>query len=409
MGSFSIALTGLNADTTALNTIGNNLANLNTTAFKDQTTEFSDLFYQQVGSSGSGDAIQQGLGTRVSSTNTDFTQGTLATGSSSTDMAIQGNGFFVVNNGGTQELTRAGDFQLDSSGNLTTADGYNVMGTAASNGVITSGGALVPLQLPVGSTQAAQQTTQVGITGNLDASAPVGTQFSTAVTIYDSLGTSHVATATFTNTGPNQWGYAITLPAGDETGTPVGNTGTLSFNSSGNLISPSSNVTGISFPGMADGSADMSMKWSLFDAAGNSTISQTAGTSASTATTQNGYASGTYNGFTVDDTGVISAQYSNGETQVVGQVALANVENAEGLTRAGDNAYVATQASGAATVGIANAGGLGIINDDSLEGSNVNISTEFTNLIVAQRAFEANSKTVTTFDTLTQETINLIR
>jgi len=409
MGSFSIALTGLNADTTALNTIGNNLANLNTTAFKDQTATFSDMFYQNIGSSGSGDALQQGMGTKISSTESDFSQGALTTTTNATDMAIQGNGFFVTNDNGVQQLTRAGNFQLDNQGNLTTTDGASVMGYAAVNGVVSSGSALSPLRLPIGEMQAANATTQFGLTGNLSAGAAVGDQFSSAVTVYDSLGTSHVATISYTNTGTNQWSYSIALPPGDETGTPVNNTGTLTFNSSGNLVAPSSNVSGISFPGMTDGSADMSMKWNLFDAAGNGTLSQTAGASASTATTQDGYASGTYAGFTVDGSGNIAAQFSNGQTQTVGQVALANVTNVEGLTRAGDNAYVTTMASGTATVGAANTGGLGSINDDSLEGSNVNISTEFMNLIVAQRAFEANSKTVTTFDTLTQETIDLIR
>ena len=409
MGSFSIALTGLSADTTALNTIGNNLANLNTTAFKDQTTTFSDLFYQQVGSSGSGDALQQGLGTQVSGTTSDFSEGTLTTTDSSTDMALQGNGFFVVNNNGEQELTRAGDFQLDNQGNLTTTDGSNVMGYAALNGTGNAGGSLVPLQLPIGETQSAQATSTFSVTGNLSSSAAVGDTFSTPITMYDSLGTSHTATVTFTKTASDQWGYAVTLPSGDETGTPAGNTGTLTFDSSGNLTSPSSNVSGISFPGMADGAANMSLNWNLFNSSGNATITQTSAASASPNSSQNGFPSGTYNGFTVDASGLVTAQFSNGQPQTVGQIAVANVANVEGLTRAGDNNYLATAASGAAAIGTAGTGGLGTVDDEALESSNVNISTEFTNLIVAQRAFEANSKTVTTFDTLTQETIDMIR
>ena len=130
MPSFSIALTGLNANSVALNSIGNNLANLNTTAFKDQTTQFSSLFYQSIGNSGSGNALQVGIGTQVSGTDTNFSQGSLASTSSSTDMAINGNGFFVVNQGGIQKLTRAGNFQLDQSGNLITSTGDGVMGYA---------------------------------------------------------------------------------------------------------------------------------------------------------------------------------------------------------------------------------------------------------------------------------------
>jgi flagellar hook protein FlgE len=409
MGSFSIALTGLKADSTALNTIGNNLANLNTTAFKDQTTAFSDLFYQQVGSSGSGDALQQGLGTRVSGTSSDFTEGTLSTTDSSTDMAIQGNGFFVTEANGTQELTRAGDFQLDNQGNLITQDGASVMGYGAVNGSVSTGGSLQALRLPIGETQAAQATNSFSLTGNLSSSAAVGANFSTPITMYDSLGTSHVANVSFTKTATDQWSYSVTLPAGDETGTPSGNTGTLTFDSTGKLVSPNGNISGISFPGMADGASDMSLNWNLLDSTGNAMLSQTSQASGSTATSQNGYASGTYQGFTVDTNGVIEAQFSNYQTQTIGQVAMANVANVQGLTRAGDNGYMATAASGAAVIGTGNTGGLGSISDEALESSNVDISTEFTNLIVAQRAFEANSKTVTTFDTLTQETIDMIR
>ena len=150
MGSFSIALTGLRAQSEALNTIGNNLANLNTTAFKDQSTSFSDLFYQQVGTAGSGDPLQQGLGVRVSGTESDFSQGSIETTGNSTDLAIQGNGFFVVNNGGTQELTRAGNFQLSSSGQLETTDGTPVMGYQALSGAASGSGPLGTLTLPVG-------------------------------------------------------------------------------------------------------------------------------------------------------------------------------------------------------------------------------------------------------------------
>ena len=153
----------------------------------------------------------------------------------------------------------------------------------------------------------------------------------------------------------------------------------------------------------------MSLNWNLFNSSGNATITQTSAASASPNSSQNGFPSGTYNGFTVDASGLVTAQFSNGQPQTVGQIAVANVANVEGLTRAGDNNYLATAASGAAAIGTAGTGGLGTVDDEALESSNVNISTEFTNLIVAQRAFEANSKTVTTFDTLTQETIDMIR
>ena len=409
MGSFSIALSGLQADTVALNTIGNNLANLNTTAFKEQGTTFEDLFYQQIGTSGSNNPLQLGVGTRVSGTATSFLQGSILPTGNSTDMALNGDGFFVVQQGGVQSLTRAGNFQLSQDGNLTTVDGEQVMGYGASNGVVNLNGGLVPLVVPVGTTEAAQATQNFSITANLNAGATTGTQFSTPLTMYDSLGTSQAATITYTKTGANTWDYAIALPAGDATGTPVNNTGTLTFNSAGQLISPSGSVTGIQFPGLTDGASDMSFNWNLNDSNGNPTISQSTSASTNTASSQDGFASGSYQSFSVDSNGVITAEFSNNNTATIGQVAVARVNNMQGLTMAGDNNFLTTAASGSASIGVAGTGGRATIEDSALEQSNVDISTEFSNLIVAQRAFEANSKTVTTFDSITQATIGMIR
>jgi flagellar hook protein FlgE len=177
MPSFSIALTGLEANGVALNTIGNNLANLNTTAFKDQTTTFSSLFYQNFGSTGSGNDLQVGLGTQVAGTNTDFTQGSTTTTTNSTDMALNGNGFFVLDNQGTQQLTRAGNFQLDQSGNLITTGGASVMGYAAAKGVVNTNTPLQALQVPVNATQAAQATGNFSVTANLNAATATGGDF----------------------------------------------------------------------------------------------------------------------------------------------------------------------------------------------------------------------------------------
>jgi flagellar hook protein FlgE len=408
MPSFSIAMSGLQADSVALDTIGNNLANLNTTAFKKQTTTFEDLFYQQIGTSGANDALQVGVGTKVSGTSTSFLQGTLSNTGNSTDMALSGNGFFVVQQDGVQSLTRAGNFQTDEYGNLETVSGEQVMGYGATNGVVTGSGTLGALQLPIGQTEAAQPTHNFAITANLNAGAATGTQFSTPVTTYDSLGQAHLATVNYTKTGANTWDYSVTLPAGDATGA-TGNTGTLAFDSSGNLITPASNVPGISFTGLTDGASDMSLNWSLRDASGNATIGQSTAASSSTGTTQDGFTSGVYESFAVDPAGVVTATFSNQNTVAVGQLAVASVTNLQGLVITGNNDYQTTAASGVASIGVAGSGGRGTIEDDTLEESNVDIATEFSNLIVAQRSFEANSKTVTTFDTITQDTISMIR
>lgn len=409
MPNFSIALTGLQADSLALNNIGNNLANLNTTAFKKQTTRFEDLFYQNIGTSGSKDLLQVGVGTRVSGTVSSFAQGGLATTQSATDMALSGSGFFVVQRGNDQSLTRAGNFQLDAAGNLITSNGMSVMGYGATAGTVNVTGGLVPLQLPVTASEAAKATTSVSISSSLDSSAAIGAQVTSSVKLFDSLGGAHAATVTYTKASASSWTYAITLPAGDATGTPLKNTGTLSFDSAGVLTSPTANVSGVSFPVMVDGASALTFSFNLYDGAGTPLIGQTAGASNTASAIQDGYAAGAYQGFSIDASGVITASFSNGHSAAVGQVAVATVANTDGLVRAGANVYLASDASGAISVGLANVGGRGTIEGAALEQSNVDISAEFSDLIVAQRAFEANSKTMTTFDSVTQQAINMIR
>lgn len=410
MSSFSIPLTGLEASTTELNTIANNLANMNTTAFKAQDVSFSDLFYQQIGTSGSGDPLEVGAGTQVASTTTDFTEGSINSTGNVDDMAIGGTtgaGFFVVQDGNTTEYTRDGSFSVSPDGFLTTQDGLQVMGYPVVNGVVNTNAPLVPIQIPTGGSQQPAATQNLSITANLDSSAAVGTQVTGQVQLYDSLGQAYNATVTFTNTGVGAWNYSIALPAGAATG-GTNLTGALAFNTSGNLVTPAANINGISFTGLADGAKNLTFNWNLYGSNGQSTITQFASSSDVASYTQDGFASGEYQGFTVGSDGLISAQFSNGETQPVGQIALANVVNPEGLSVEGGNLYQTTLASGGASIGVAGTGGLGTIQDSALEASNVNISTEFSNLIVAQQAYEASSKAITTFDTVSQDTINMI-
>jgi flagellar hook protein FlgE len=184
--------------------------------------------------------------------------------------------------------------------------------------------------------------------------------------------------------------------------------GSLTFDSNGNLVSPSTNVSGITFSGLSDGASDLNMSWNLFGPSGASTLSQVDQTSAASSTTQNGFASGNYTGFTIGSDGIVTATFNNGQKLNVGQLALGNVVNLQGLQATGNGDYATTLASGTATIGISGTSGLGTMQGGALEASNVNISAEFSKLIIAQRAFEANSKAVTTFDTVTQETINMI-
>ncbi|HZB88593.1 MAG TPA: flagellar hook protein FlgE [Terracidiphilus sp.] len=425
MASFSIPLSGLNADSTALNTIANDLANTGSTAFKSQTTNFADLFYQQVGSTGSGDPIELGAGVKVATNETDFTQGSINPTGNPTDVALDGSGFFVVGAGdGSVEYTRAGNFALTAGGALVTSNGLSVLGYPAVNGVVNTNAPLAPITIPVGQVQQPQATTTLNITANLDSSAAVGTQFPAQVTVYDSLGAPHVVTVNFTETAANTWDYSAALPAGDfasGVSTPI--TGTLNFDTSGNLASvttggvttPVGTAPGdvssipLAFTGLADGAAGLNANWSFLGAGNTPTISQVQAASGVSATTQNGFAPGEYKGFTINGDGSVSVAYTNGQTQDVGQLALANVTNLQGLQLLGNGDYATTLASGSASVSVSGSAGLGTLEDGALEGSNVNLSAEFSNLIVAQRAFEANAKAVTTFDTVTEDTINLIR
>jgi flagellar hook protein FlgE len=434
MPSFSIPLTGLESDNTSLNTIANNLANMTTTGFKAQTTNFATLFYQQLGTNGADDPLEVGSGVGVEGTETDFGAGAITTTSNATDVALNGNGFFVVNDGGSTELTRAGDFSVTNTGALVTANGASVMGYPATNGVVDTNASLSAISLPVGQTQQAQATGQVSFTANLDATSPVNTVVPATIQVYDSLGATHTVTATMTKTAQNTWSYSIAIPAADasSTSTPVNTTGSFTFDSNGNLASTTPNLAspgatvplgaagaalnppsptslnGISFPGLTDGAAPLTFNLQIEASSGASLITQVSGTSAVSTKSQNGYPSGTYSGFTVASDGTISASYSNGETSAVAQIAVGDVANQQGLFGIGGNAYRTTLSSGETAVGVAGAGGNGTIEGDSLEGSNVDISAEFSDLIVAQRAFEANSKSITTFDTITQETINMI-
>ncbi|MGD0630785.1 MAG: flagellar hook-basal body complex protein, partial [Terracidiphilus sp.] len=213
MPSFYIPLSGLDADSTALNTIANNLANMNTNGFKSQTTNFSDLFYQQVGANGSGDEIQAGTGVQVASNTTDFSGGSIATTGVSTDAAINGAGFFVLDGGGGSQLyTQNGAFQLSSNGTLESSDGLAVMGYPATKGVVNTNGGLADINIPTGQVMQPSATTNFSMTQNLDSQSAIGSVTTGQVQVYDSLGNQYEATVAYTNQGNNTWGYSVSLP-----------------------------------------------------------------------------------------------------------------------------------------------------------------------------------------------------
>ena len=258
----------------------------------------------------------------------------------------------------------------------------------------------------------AAATSTFQVDANLDSASTVGTTFNTPLTIYDSLGTSQTLNIQYTNTGTNVWSYSVTLP-GSATGSAASTTtlasGTMGFSSSWQLTSPSNTIPAISITGLADGAADMSLSWNLNDSSGNPTITQQNTASAlNTTPTQNGFAAGTNTGYSVLADGVVQGTYSNGQTLSLGQVAVASFSNSQGLTQTGNGNEQATSGSGAAVVGQAGVGGDGSITGGAVEGSNVNLSTEFANMIVAQQGYEANAKVLTTLDQVSQATLQVI-
>jgi flagellar hook protein FlgE len=411
MSSFSIPLSGLEATSQSLNVIANNLANLNTDGYKDETLNFADIFNQMQGTSGNGDPIQTGSGVQAASTSSNFSNGSVSSTGVASNMALQGNGFFVVKNSNGTDYTRTGDFTVNSLGQLTTPNGELVMGYPATNGVVSTSGALAPISVNQANIVPGVTTTTFQMDTNLNSSGGVGATFSTPITVYDSLGASQTLTVQYTNTAANKWSYTVTLPAAATGGTGNPTTlasGNLTFNSTGQLTAPTGTVTGIKITGLADGAADMNLTWNLNDASGSPSITQQDSASATTTTTQNGYGVGTLTSYSVLPDGTVQGQFSNNQTLALGQVAVASFANAQGLEQSGQSDYQATFASGAAVVGQAGAGGNGTISGGAVEGSNVDLSTEFANMIVAQQGYEANAKTLTTLDQISQATIQMM-
>lgn len=504
MPNFSIPLSGLTSESAALSTVANNLANQNTTGYKDKVALFSDLFYQNLGTTGAGDPIQVGAGTQVGSLPSLFTQGSVSATGVPTDVAIQGTGFFAVqDSSGVIDYTRAGDFSVDANNFLVTSEGQQVLGYPAVNGVVNTGAGIAPLQLGAGTISPPTATANVQLTANLNAASGPGDTFSTPVTIYDSLGAAHTLTATFTNTAANEWTYSLAVPPADllpVAGVPqtgVLATGTLVFNGNGVLTATTAptagtpvfagtgngtisgvtagaasvaetltiaatsattfTVTGsksgllgtatvgtpftsgqigftlaagstafvsgdtfavatspgtlaaippLSITNFADGASNQTFNWNVLNGT-TPVITQVAAASNTTSIAQDGSSSGSLANFTIGSDGTITGSFTNGKTQALGELALANFANVNGLQLTGSTDYAPTLASGPAVVGVPGAGGLGTLSGGSLELSNVDIATEFANLIVAQRGYEADAKAVTTFDQITQDTIAL--
>jgi flagellar hook protein FlgE len=416
--SFSTALSALNATTTAIDVVGNNLANMDTTGFKGSDVSFRDLISQSTGDGT--EETQIGLGTAQPLTIQQFTQGAIQTNSAPLDAAIQGEGFFITQTPqGNTVYTRDGTFQVSKTGDLLTSTGDKVQGWSAtdSTGTINTSGAIGTIHIPSGALSAPVATSTMSVDLNLNstAAADATSNFTTPITVYDSLGNSHVLTVDFQKTGTNSWSYQVSLPGADVSGGTAGTpydipnaTGTLTFDTNGQLTSPANgSPIAVAIPGLSDGASDLNISWNPYNN-GIGRITQFGQASAASASGQNGGAAAELVSVSISNGGAITAQYSDGVQSTVGQLALAAISNPNTMVDIGNNDYQLSAATADPSIGTPETGGRGAVVGGALEASNVDLATQFTNLITFQRSYEANAHVVTTADQLSQDTINLI-
>lgn len=390
-------ISGLRSHQTMLDVTGNNIANVNTTGFKSSQTQFKDTLSQimtnagapQNGSGGTNPA-QVGLGVQVAGITTNFAQGAAQVTNRSTDVMISGDGFFVVQKGNQQYYTRSGAFDFDANGNLVTTEGAYVMGWGAANGVVDTNGLLQPLQLPTSTLSGSEQTTKVSFDGNLPSDAAAGTVLNRDVEVYDSLGNARTVTLTMTkNSAPG-----VSPVVWDVTGTdPSGNAitpGTLTFDANGQPTGTTAFALG-------------GIQIELGGTTGYANLNTVQVES------RDGQQAGALQSFQISADGTVIGSFSNGMKEPIGKISLATFANPNGLEKAGGSLYQTSVNSGVAEVGAASEGGRGALVGGALEMSNVDLSSEFTNLIIAQRGFQANSRVITTSDELLQELVNLKR
>ncbi|MCW2565920.1 MAG: flagellar hook-basal body protein [Mycobacterium sp.] len=389
--SLFAGISGLRAHQTMMDVTGNNIANVNTAGFKTSQTVFQDTLSQLIqgagapqGAAGGTNPAQVGLGVRVGGIFTNFGQGSAQATGRSTDLMIQGDGFFVVRKDGQDLYTRAGAFNFDSLGQLVSPDGGKVMGWGAVNGAINTNAAAAPLSLPIGTMLPPAVTGNVAVAGNLPGDSTSTAPLITSITVYDAQGNAIALQTSFTKTSATTWDVSIS------DGTTTVGPNPLTFSASGTTPTPST----MTFGGI---NVDLSK------------ITNYAGVATAQAVSQDGSAVGSLQAFSISPDGTLVGVFSNGLRQNLGQIAMASFNNPPGLEKVGNTSFRATVNSGVAQLGVAGSGGRGALAGGSLEMSNVDLAQEFTNLIVAQRGFQANSKVITASDEILQDLVNLKR
>lgn len=404
------AVSGLRNHQTYMDVIGNNIANVNTTAFKASRVTFQEMLSQLLRSGsapepqgrGGINPAQVGLGSLVGAIDTLHTQGAFQSTGQVTDLGIQGDGFFIVTDGSRQFYTRDGGFNIGPDGTVTgSATGLKLMGWVADqNGQVDTAGPLAVLSLPLGAGMVAQATTEARVDGNLEAGSM--NPLSLNLTVYDSLGHPHEITLTFTRTGPDTWSWAASTT---EAGVAVTGSGTLTFDANGRVTAGGSGSIQVTYtPGTLNYAPESPQTVNL----DFGSLTQTAGTTNLTAETD-GSSPGSFSTFSIANNGDIFGIYSNGQRRLLGRVALARFVNPGGLMHAGQNLFDLSPNSGDPQVGPPGTGGRGEIVSGVLEMSNVDLAREFTNLIMAERGFQANARVLTASDQLLQELANIKR
>ncbi|PNU21124.1 flagellar hook protein FlgE [Geothermobacter hydrogeniphilus] len=413
-------VSGLTTNGNAMSVIGNNIANSNTIGFKSSRSIFADLLSSTI--SGSGGQSQIGRGSGMSVVDNIFSQGTFENTELNSDLAIEGPGFFMVTDPSTGELrfTRAGAFRFDADGYLINPEGYNVQGYILDDQGNTVGD-LTDIKANTRSFSPANQTAMVTLNTNLNANSPyVGpfdinnpattSNYAASIRVFDSLGQTHLLTTYFTKldpaTNPLQWGWYATMDAGELGGTPgtlqqVG-TGTLQFDTSGNLVTPTVGTTtagALTWGNSAAQNQQINIDFQTTQYSSDSVV---------VAQEQDGFGTGTLVKLNIDNDGYIIGNFSNGQPRKLAQIALSKFSNPGGLSKAGNNLFEASDSSGPPIIGTVGSG-VGKIFTNSLEQSNVDLAQEFVKMITTQRGFQANSKIITTTDEMLNDLINLKR
>lgn len=413
MRSMFSAVTGLKNFQTKMDVIGNNIANVNTVGFKKSRVTFQDTLSQTMrgaaspqGNRGGTNPMQVGLGMTIATIDTIHSPSSFESTGYATDLAIDGDGFFIVSDGLNRYYTRAGNFTFDELGDLVnSSNGLKVVGWQDSDTYTVptdkSPQNLNTITVKKGMMMKAKATSAVSFAKNLDSETASGESYVLPFKIYDSLGQAHNLKISFTKTADNQWTYSITSDDTTLSIDPTSNTGTLQFTKDGSLDSSTSSINTVNIT--VNGADPISFTPSFDE------VTQYASDTTVDMDSQNGYASGSLLSISIDTNGVISGVFDNGQSRELAQIALANFTNPGGLIKAGNNLYQYSNNSGEPQIGTAGTSGRGTVSPGNLEMSNVDLSEEFTQMIITQRGFQANSRIITTSDEMLQELVNLKR